>query len=73
MYEFKVSGMSCPSCAKGIRNTIATIDSKVVVNVDIEKQLVQVSSNKSIEEIAKLIEDSGYPIERAQALDGTHL
>ena len=68
MYQFKVSGMTCPSCARGIQNTLATIDPKGIVKVNIEKQLVNVSSERPLVQIQNLIEESGYPVQESRDL-----
>ena len=62
MYEFKVSGMTCGSCANSITLALKTIDPKVKVVVDVKSQTVQVESAKNENDIAVLIEETGYPV-----------
>lgn len=66
MYEFKVSGMSCGSCANAITHALKTIDPKVKVSVDIKNQTVRVESSKSEAEITNLVQDAGYPVLEAK-------
>lgn len=69
MYEFKVQGMTCPSCAKSMKKALLTIDSKVDVEVNLPAKTVRVSSSKSENEIAALIEEAGYPILERRKID----
>lgn len=62
MFEFKVKGMTCPSCAKSMKSALLSIDSKVEVEVNLITQTVKVKSNRSEKEIAVLIEEAGYPV-----------
>lgn len=62
MYEFKVSGMTCGSCANSITHALKTIDPRVKVTVDIKSQTVQVDSDKNEKDISVLIEETGYPV-----------
>ena len=71
MYEYKVSGMTCPSCAKAIARTLQRIDPKVEVRVDISRQLVRVDSSKNIEDIAQLINEAGYPVSESKEIKET--
>lgn len=62
MYELKVSGMTCASCADTIGDTLQAIDSKAEVEVNIQKQTILVKSTKDRGTITALIEESGYPV-----------
>lgn len=69
MYEFKVSGMTCGSCASSITHALKTIDPKVKVTVDVKSQTVQVESSKDEKDIGLLIEETGYPILASKKLN----
>lgn len=62
MYEVKVSGMTCGSCANSISHVLKSIDPKVKVEVDLKTQIVRVESEKSEKEITALIEEAGFPV-----------
>lgn len=62
MYEFKVEGMTCSSCRKAIKNTLEQNEPNVDVYIDIRNQAIHVDSKRSIEEVAKSIEQAGYPV-----------
>lgn len=62
MYEFKVKGVTCPSCARAMKKALLTIDPKVYVEVSLPAQTVKVESDRSEAEIAALIEEVGYPV-----------
>ncbi|WII71775.1 heavy metal-associated domain-containing protein [Bdellovibrio sp. 22V] len=69
MYEFKVEGMTCGSCAISIQKVIKKVDPDVKVQVDIGQQLVQVQSETGKEEIASLIEKAGYEVLNSRDLE----
>lgn len=62
MYEIKVSGMTCGSCANSMTYALRSIDPKVEVSVDLKSQTVKVKSDRAQTEITALIEDAGYPV-----------
>lgn len=62
MYEFKVSEMTCGSCANSIKHVLKTVDPDVEIKVNIKAQTVQVQSNQKEEVINKLIEQAGFPV-----------
>lgn len=62
MYLLKVEGMTCGSCANAMTRAIRSVDPKVEVKVDLPSQTVRVKSDKSIEEVSRLIEDAGYRV-----------
>lgn len=62
MYEVKVNGMTCPSCASSINHVLRSVDSTADATVDIGTQTVKVRSRKAQEEIAATIEEAGFPV-----------
>ena len=62
MYEIKVTGMTCGSCASSLTHVLKSIDPKVKVGVDIRTQTVTVQSEKDEKQIVALIDDAGYPV-----------
>jgi len=63
MYEFKISGMTCGSCANRITIALRSIDSDVKVLADVTSKTVRVESAKSQNAISQAIEDAGYAVE----------
>lgn len=68
MYEVKVSGMTCGSCANSMEYALKTIDPKVKVSVDLKSQTVKVESDRDQNQITALIEDAGYPVLSAKKI-----
>lgn len=68
MYEVKVSGMTCGSCANSISYALKSIDPDVGVSVDLKTQTVRVKSSRGQSEITALIEEAGYPVLGAKKL-----
>ncbi|MGE0762968.1 MAG: heavy-metal-associated domain-containing protein [Bdellovibrionales bacterium] len=68
MYEIKVSGMTCGSCANSMSYALKSIDPNVEVSVDLKSQTVKVKSNREQTEITALIEEAGYPVLGARKL-----
>lgn len=68
MYEVKVSGMTCGSCANSITHALKTIDPKVKVSVDVQTQTVRVESDKNEKDITALIEEVGYPVSASKKI-----
>lgn len=62
MYEIKVEGMDCSSCANSIAYALKSIDAAVEVSVDIKSQTVRVKSSQDESAIKALIEEAGYPV-----------
>lgn len=62
MYEFKVQGMTCGSCANTITYALRSIDPKVKVSADVKSQTLRVDSNQDKGALSNLIEDAGYPV-----------
>ncbi|MGZ5279386.1 MAG: heavy-metal-associated domain-containing protein [Pseudobdellovibrionaceae bacterium] len=62
MFEFKVKGMTCPSCARVMRKAISSLDPEVDLEINLPAQTVKVKTNKTEQEIASIIEEAGYPV-----------
>ncbi|MDZ4082054.1 MAG: heavy metal-associated domain-containing protein [Bdellovibrionales bacterium] len=69
MYEVKVSGMTCGSCANSISHVLKSIDPKVKVEVDLQEQIVRVETEKSEKEITALIEEAGFPVSGSRQIN----
>lgn len=62
MYEFKVEGMTCPSCANSISQAMKQVDATSSVNIDIKEKLVKIKSRKSSAELESILEEVGFPV-----------
>jgi copper chaperone len=68
MYEFKVQGMTCGSCANTITYALRSIDPKVKVSADIKSQTLRVESNQDQGALSNLIEEAGYTVVSATSV-----
>ncbi len=68
MYEMKVEGMDCASCANSIAYALRSIDAGVEVSVDVPSQIVRVKSGRDEASIKALIEEAGYPVKSSRKL-----
>ena len=66
MYEIKVSGMTCHSCASSMTHALQSIDPKAEVSVDIRSQTVRVKSSKAQAAITSMIQEAGYAVLNAK-------
>ncbi|RPJ74046.1 MAG: copper chaperone [Alphaproteobacteria bacterium] len=62
MFEIKVSGLTCGGCVKSVTNAIKELDSKAVVNVDLNSQIINIASDHKKDEIILSIEDAGFSV-----------
>lgn len=62
MYEVKVTGMTCGSCASSISRVLKRADPDVQVSVDVAKETVSVKSKIGQTLIAELVEEAGFPV-----------
>lgn len=69
MYEVKVSGMTCGSCASSIGHVLKNLDPDVKVTVDLKTQTVRVQSEKNEKDITALIEEAGFPVLDSTKID----
>jgi copper chaperone len=68
MYEFKVQGMTCGSCANTITYALRSIDPKVKVSADVKSQTLRVESNQDRGALSNLIEEAGYTVVSATSV-----
>lgn len=62
MYKFKIESLNCMSCFHNIEDALKEADPKINAKADVKKQLLTVESTRSAEELVKLIEAAGYPV-----------
>lgn len=62
MYKFKIESLNCMSCFHNIEDALKEFDSKISAKADVRNQTLTVETSQSVEQITKLIEAAGYPI-----------
>jgi len=62
MIDFKVQGMTCGGCARGVTNALHRVDAEAVVNVDLASKIVSVSSTADAQQLKQAIEKAGFPV-----------
>ncbi len=62
MLQFKSEGLSCGHCVATVTKAVKALDTQAVVTVDLPTQMIKVETQKSLEDIASVIEKAGYPV-----------
>ena len=77
MIDFKVQGMTCGGCVRGVTNALqrvdadavvaflpvhALFDADAVVNVDLASKTVSVSSAADVQQLKQAIEKAGFVV-----------
>ncbi len=62
MIEFKVQGMTCGGCARGVTNALHRVDAEAVVNVDLASKTVSVNSTADAQQLKQAIEKAGFAV-----------
>lgn len=59
-----VDGMRCEKCVERVRNALLKVSGVVLVNVDSEKKMVTIESDREqdLAKISKVISDCGYSV-----------
>lgn len=66
MYAFTTKNMTCGGCAKAITRSIQAADKSALVNVLLPSRRIEVETILQREELVKLLDEAGYPVEPAQ-------
>lgn len=59
---FTVTGMTCGHCEKAVTQAIKTLDPQAQVQIDRQRNTVQVESDHARESIAQAIAEEGYNV-----------
>ncbi|MEB3767536.1 heavy-metal-associated domain-containing protein [Acinetobacter sp. MD2] len=59
--KFEIQNMTCGGCARSVTATITTLDSNAEIHIDVEKRLVDVSSQLSADQIITALTEDGFP------------
>ncbi|ARS28252.1 heavy-metal-associated domain-containing protein [Sphingomonas sp. KC8] len=62
MIDFKIQGMTCGGCARGVTNALQRVDANAVVNVDLASKTVSVSSTADVQHLKEAIEKAGFAV-----------
>ena len=62
MIDFKVQGMTCGGCVRGVTNALQRVDADAVVNVDLASKTVSVSSAAAVQQLKQAIEKAGFVV-----------
>lgn len=64
MYEFKVEKMNCKSCLMNIQDALEELHPDLKAEADFSSKVLKVEGPATPEQIAKAIEEAGYPVQR---------
>lgn len=62
MYNFKLEKFNCMSCFHNIEDALKEVDSNVKASADVRNKTVSVESTLPADQLKKLIEEAGYPV-----------
>ncbi|AKH18841.1 heavy-metal-associated domain-containing protein [Sphingobium sp. SA2] len=62
MIDFKVQGMTCGGCARGVTNALQRVDANAVVNIDLARKTVSVNSTADVQQLKQAIEKAGFAV-----------
>lgn len=62
MIDFKVQGMTCGGCARGVTNALQRVDANAVVAVDLASKTVSVKSTADVQQLKQAIEKAGFAV-----------
>ena len=62
MIDFKVQGMTCGGCVRGVTNALHRVDADAIVNVDLPSKRVSVNSTADVQQLKQAIEKAGFSV-----------
>ncbi|WP_371421481.1 heavy-metal-associated domain-containing protein [Tardiphaga sp.] len=62
MIDFKVQGMTCGGCVRGVTNALKRVDADAVVDVDLAGKTVSVNSTADAQQLKQAIEKAGFAV-----------
>lgn len=62
MYKFKIESLNCMSCFHNIEDALKEADSSINAKADVRNQILTVETQLPADEVRKLIEAAGYPV-----------
>jgi copper chaperone len=67
MTELSVRNMTCGHCVSAVTGAVKALDSRAVVQVDLESGRVRVDGRSSAEELIRALGEAGYPAQAGAA------
>ena len=64
--RFRINSMHCKSCYNNIQDALKEYDSSIKVEADFSGRFLSVDTQKSAEEVRKVIEEAGYPVDQVE-------
>ena len=65
-FKFHLPDMSCGHCVATVTRAVQALDPAAGVEIEREPRLLRVNSVRSRDELARALEEAGYPPEAAQ-------
>ena len=62
MYKFKIESLNCMSCFHNIEESLKEFDKTINAKADVKNQILTVESLRTVDELKKVIEEAGYPV-----------
>ncbi len=62
MYKFKIESLNCMSCFHNIEESLKEFDKTIYAKADVKNQILTVESLRTVDELKKVIEEAGYPV-----------
>lgn len=59
--QLKVTGMTCNHCISMVNKAVAKLQSDAKVTVDLAKQLVDIESALTADDLIAALDEAGYP------------
>ena len=60
MFTFQVKDMTCGHCVRSITEAVTGIDHDAKVDIDLQRQMVAVQSEATLDEVSQAIQEAGY-------------
>lgn len=61
MDQFRVPGMTCAGCLRGVTKAFEKLDQQAHVEGSLEQRTITVASDKSASSLLAALENAGYP------------
>lgn len=62
MYKFKIESLNCMSCFHNIEESLKEFDKTINAKADVKNQILTIESLRTVDELKKVIEEAGYPV-----------
>lgn len=62
MYKLKINAIHCMSCFRNVMDALQELDTSITADIDLKEKILSVNTERSLEEVGKVLEEAGYPI-----------